>query len=100
MEAAHEMSEGDETAVAVIRELIAVDQVEAARLLEDLDDMNIRGKQLAYAFQWFARNDLATLALGIRQHSRRLVQTVNKMRDAGYQAVVTGGSPRQGRTVA
>jgi sugar phosphate isomerase/epimerase len=100
-DAALAIAETNIGAMVIISDWIHGDPAEAARLLEILDDMNIRGVQLACAFTCFANKDREVLAEGIRQRDPRLVETVNAMvRDRTHTAVVRGGSPGRGQIVS
>lgn len=73
---------------------------EDPRLLLCLDDMNLRGVQVVYAFDSFCQRKPVKFKACVRTRSKEMVDCVNKliepMNIVGYnqRAVTRGGAPR------
>lgn len=72
------------------------------RLLLSLDDMNMRGVQIVYAFAGFCKANTAKFKTCVRLRNKEMVDYVNKCTELmnaqgiGYhqKAVARGGAPR------
>lgn len=86
------MAEGDETAVFILQNMFAVKAVKA---IFDLDDMNMRGRQIVCAYR-YSKSSMPDFLKNIARRDEGMIRHVNTV-CPGPKAVVPGAdSPDRG----
>ena len=89
MDLAYAISEGNPGALYAVGEILSLGDV-GIQVLSYLGDMNIRGSQLAYAFNEICGRNLNVLIQRVAARDPAMVDAVNAFFRSGYKAVTEG----------